>query len=200
MRRCRATSAGADRPDLRAGQGIAEDDPWARERKPASRCRDEASAFRKLTRPRGLVMKRALPADLRHRATGRFVSALNEKSISAAPPPPPVAGPTLEGVVDKIAGGYTREARFCRRSWWIVAALLALALLALLLIGGAAGLVLGGALAAGALAAFAIGQRARKVLEQLGKLRLSGLTPEALAASAAGQVRDHRAGHGRRRA
>ena len=43
-------------------------------------------AFRKLTRPRGLAMRRALPRNQRAGASGLLAVAINDASASAAPP------------------------------------------------------------------------------------------------------------------
>ena len=138
-------------------------------------------AFRKLVRPRGLVARRALPASERKGSAGRFAAALNEGTISAAPPPPAAAGPTLDQIADAVGAGHETTLAFARWTWWIFVAVLLLALLAFLLIGGAAGAAIGGLLALGAAGLFIAGRRARSVQSSLEALRLARLTPEAVA-------------------
>ncbi len=137
-------------------------------------------AFRKLTRPRGLVMKRALPADRRARAPGEFAAALNEQRVSAAPPAQPVAGPTLGQIAGAIDESLKNRKQLLRWLWLIVILLLALAAGAFLLLGGAAGLAVAGALAAAAGGMIVTALSARPAIESAGKLRLDALKPEAI--------------------
>ncbi|MFT3722106.1 MAG: hypothetical protein QM773_00860 [Hyphomonadaceae bacterium] len=137
-------------------------------------------AFRKLTRPRGLVMKRALPADQRRHATGAFAAALNDKRVSAAPEPPPVTGPTFGQVADGIDASQKNQKLLLGWLWLIIAALLALAVAAYLMVGGPAGTAVAGLLGAMAAGVVVAAQRARPALAAAAKLRLEDLSPASI--------------------
>jgi hypothetical protein len=141
-------------------------------------------AFRKLTRPRGPAMRRALPAELRRSAPGRFAEALNDRRASAAPAPPPVKGPTLDQVADAVDAGSRGEEAFVRFSGPLVALLLVLAVVVFGALAAIGMLAIPGAIAAAAVAA-ALGalltaQIARSRIKSRAKLRLAKLTPDAV--------------------
>jgi hypothetical protein len=140
-------------------------------------------AFRKLTRPRGLIAKRALPANLRSGAAGRLAVAINEQRASAAPPPPPVSGPTLEQVADAVDDGESGAIWLTRWGLWIVVALVVLALLAFFAIGGVLGVLLGVALVAGAVAVYRQMTRARPRATSAANLHLESLSSSAIPAN-----------------
>jgi hypothetical protein len=141
-------------------------------------------AFRKLTRPRGRLARRALTAEQRRGAPGRFAAAINDRRASAAPAPPPVSGPTLDQIADAVDAHHRLEDRFVRWSWPLIALLLALAVLALVALGAAGLLARGGAaaasLAAGAVGVFLAARSARARRAARSKLRLATLTPDAV--------------------
>ena len=134
-------------------------------------------AFRKFTRPRGLLVKRALPADLRSGATSRLAVAINEGRASAAPAPPPVAGPTVQQAADAVGQG--RQNPIGRFGWLLLLLLLLLllALLAVVVIGGPAGLVAGAGLLAAAVVVAVAVARERSRAASVGNLHLDQLTP-----------------------
>jgi hypothetical protein len=140
-------------------------------------------AFRKLTRPRGLMMKRALPPELRRGAVTALATALNDGRASAAPPPPPVAGPTLGGVADAVGAQQGNATWLARWGWWIFILLIVLAVLAFFAIGGAAGLAVGAAVAIGAAVIAAATVRARRVVDSAANLHIESLTPDAIPAT-----------------
>jgi hypothetical protein len=136
-------------------------------------------AFRKLARPRGLVVKRALPAEMRRDAATRMAKAINDGRASAAPPPPPVAGPTIDGVADAVQTGQDRDRSLARWGWWIVAALIVLALLAIV-VAGAIGLIAAAAFVVGAVGVGIATVRAQQAVDSGAKLHLESLTPLAI--------------------
>ena len=141
-------------------------------------------AFRKFTRPRGPLARRALPAELRRGSPGRFAAAINDGRASAAPAPPPVSGPTLDRIADAVDAHYRSDDRLVRLSWPVIGFILALAALALVALGASGLLALGCAVAAtfaaGAAGVFFAARGARARQEARSKLRLAALTPDAL--------------------
>jgi hypothetical protein len=142
-----------------------------------------SSAFRKLARPRGLAMKRALPVEMRRGAPGRLAAAMNDGKASAAPPAPPVNGPTVDQIADAVGGPLTGSSPLVRRSWWILAALAILAVLAFALIGWIPALVLVGALIATAAAVSRARGRERRTAQSVARLHFSALTPDTVPAN-----------------
>ncbi len=143
-------------------------------------------AFRKLTRPRGLVAKRALPESLRAAATTSLAVAINDGIASAAPPPPPVAGPTFGDLADEVGAGIGAARTLARWGWLIILLLVALALVPLLTIGGVAGVALAGLLVAGAIGAWVATRRAQKTVDSADGLHIETMTPAAIPASPPG--------------
>lgn len=139
-------------------------------------------AFRKLARPRGLMVKRALPPELRRGAAAALATAINDGLASAAPPPPPVAGPTLGSVADAVGAGQGSSAWLARWGWWIVLLLVILAV-AFFAIGGATGLAAAVAAAVGGAAVAAAAVRARRVVDSVANLHIESLTPDAIPAT-----------------
>jgi hypothetical protein len=139
-------------------------------------------AFRKLVRPRGLNAKRALPADARAAAASRLAVAINDQQASAAPKPPPVAGPTLEQVANAVDPGQGGSTALAGRGFLILLLflLLLLALLSVFAIGGAAGLVVAGALVAVAGGVLAALVRAPPGGAARPSLHLEALTPDQI--------------------
>jgi hypothetical protein len=134
-------------------------------------------AFRKLTRPRGLVARRALPETLRAAATTSLAVAINDGVASAAPPPPPVAGPTFGDIADEVGAGIGGARALARWGWLIILLLVLLAVLAFVAIGGIAGLALAGVLVAGAVAAWIAQKRAQATMDSAAGLHLETVTP-----------------------
>jgi len=137
-------------------------------------------AFRKLVRPRGRVARRAFAPGQRPNAAGRLAVALNEGSISAAPPPPAPSGPTLEQIADEASAGQENWLVLARWSWWLVAVAVILVLLSLFLIGGAVGIALAALFGLGAAAMFVWGARARNIRHSIEALQISSLTANQL--------------------
>jgi hypothetical protein len=140
-------------------------------------------AFRKLTRPRGLVARRALPEALRAAATATLAVAINDKVASAAPPPPPVAGPTFGAIADEAGAGIDGARTLARWGWLIILLLVLLTVVALLAIGGAAGLAAAGVLVAAAVTTFIARQRAQATVDSAAGLHLEALGPAAIPAA-----------------
>jgi hypothetical protein len=137
-------------------------------------------AFRKLTRPRGLFSRRALPESLRAIATSALATAINDGRASAAPPPPPVAGPTFGEVANDVGTGLGSAGMLARWGWWLIVLLLLLALIALGALGIAAGLVVAIALGAAAVGVYRAMQRARAAVASVNNLHIENITPESV--------------------
>lgn len=129
-------------------------------------------AFRKLTRPRGLVARRALPEALRATATTSLAVAINDGNASAAPPAPPVAGPTFGDLADKVSGAFGGASVLARWGLLLILLLLFLAVLALVVIGGSTGLALAGTLVAAAVAVWGAWRRAQSIVDSAAGLHL----------------------------
>lgn len=137
-------------------------------------------AFRKLTRPRGLVARRALPEALRVTATTSLAVAINDGKASAAPPPPPVAGPTFHDLAAEVGANIGGARALARWGWLILLLLVLLALQAFFAIGGVAGIGLAIVLVAAAVGAWIARQRAQATVDSVAGLNLESLTPAAI--------------------
>jgi hypothetical protein len=146
-------------------------------------------AFRKLTRPRGLAMRRALPRNQRAGASALLAVAVNDARASAAPPPPPVKGPTLNQIADAVAARHANAAALVRWSGWVIAllTLLAVAAFASASVGGVWAIAVAASFAAAAVGVFVAAQRARTTVDSIAKVNLSRLTPETVAKQAPAQ-------------
>lgn len=140
-------------------------------------------AFRKLTRPRGLIVRRALPETLRAAATTALAVAINEGAASAAPPPPPVAGPTFGDIADAVGAGIGGARALAGWGWLLILLLVVLAALTFFALGGAAGLALAGLLIAAAIGTWIAKQRTQATLDSAEGLHFETLTPAAIPAS-----------------
>jgi hypothetical protein len=137
-------------------------------------------AFRKLTRPRGLLVRRALPEELRAAATGKLASAINDGSASAAPKSPPVKGPMFGQVADDVGGGQGGGQVLLRWGWLLILLLVLLALIALANLGIVAGLAVAIALGAAAFGIRRAMQRARDEATSVANLHLEDVTPASV--------------------
>jgi hypothetical protein len=141
-------------------------------------------AFRKLTRPRGLVARRAFAAGA-EAPQAQMVAALNEGRVTAAPPRPAPTGATLESASGRLAAAMPEWLRSWLEPPWLLAVLVA----ALVLV-AVAGLALAGAglpaiataAILGAAAAGATAVTAARLREQLAASQV--LAPAAMTAAA----------------
>jgi hypothetical protein len=126
-------------------------------------------AFRKLVRPRGLLGRRGVPADVRRDLASRIASAANEGRASAAPAAPPVAGPTIEGVAGRLRPD-PKLLWWIANAWWLVLLFVAAGILALALLTGPVAIV--AAAVAGAGLGFVAWSWRRASIERAAKARL----------------------------
>jgi hypothetical protein len=142
-----------------------------------------SGAMRKQLRPRGQLMRRAMPRGSAATALSGTVWRLNAGILSAAPPLPPPEGTTYEATLASAAPRVPGWLRFVAKHRGLLLAIV-LALLGLLaLVGGSlAFLVVALVGAAAAVAAYgALGPLARR-LATVEVLQAAALTPEAVEA------------------
>ncbi len=138
-------------------------------------------AFRAITRPRGRLMKKAVPDD--GGKSSDLIVQLNDGRITAAPPK---EAPEGQIGLDKVSGGLVPRwvpewLKRLLRNPWIVWVLLLILLLIVFLLAGV-GAVLAGAVAIAAAVATGLTRLARRV-RAADAMSEEGITPEAVASA-----------------